>query len=59
LETTVSKLTVKGISKTVATSLCTWLGIGGSVIASYLLVCEVNDWVKKYLMKQCIKRKKD
>ena len=39
LEATVSKLTAKGISKTVATSLCTWLGIGGSVIASYLLVC--------------------
>ena len=27
-------MTVKGISKTVATSLCTWLGIGGSVIAN-------------------------
>ena len=47
LEATVSKLTTKGISKTVATSLCTWLGIGGSAIAGYLLVSDINDWVKK------------
>ena len=47
LEATVSKLTAKGISKTVAISLCTWLGIGGSAIAGYLLVSDVNDWVKK------------
>ena len=47
LAVAVSKLTALGISKAVATSLCTWLGFGGSAIACYLVLSEVNDWVKK------------
>lgn len=58
LATAVSKLTAKGVSKTVATSLCTWLGFGGSAIAGYLLVSDVKDWVKKAPYEAAYKAKK-
>ena len=47
LSSAASKLAAKGFSNAVATSLCKWLGFGGSALAGYLLVSDINDWVKK------------
>ena len=47
LSSAVSKLTAKGFSKKVATSLCKWLGFGGSAIAAFLVASDVSAWVKK------------
>ncbi len=58
LSAAVSKLTVKGISKALATSLCTWLGFGGSAMAAYLTVSEIDSWVKKAPYEDAYKAKK-
>lgn len=47
LSSAIKKLTAKGFSTAIATSLCKWMGIGGSLVAVYAGLSEVSSWVKK------------